>query len=128
MKRLWIAVLFTCASAHAADHVGTCTERTGIDKARCERHSIMAKKCGALRGDAHFSCDREFLIANPLDCNQLTDNGKDKDKDKDKDKGKGKAKASCEAEGNAFKTCEAQLGIAFMKCVKTTTGESPLGH
>lgn len=116
MKNLF-ALLLICvfslpAPGMAAPHVGDCATRTGVEKARCERHTQMAEKCGPLKGEAHFVCDREFLLANPLDCTKLTD----------------KAKTSCEAEVSAFKTCEKNAGLEFMRCVKTTTGESPMGH
>jgi hypothetical protein len=94
------------------EHVGNCAQKEGVDKARCERHSKMAGKCGPLKGDAHFACDRDFLMANPLDCKKLA----------------GKAAEACDAELKAFKTCEANQGREFMKCVKTATGESPMGH
>jgi hypothetical protein len=93
-------------------HVSGCDKKEGIEKSRCERHVKMAEKCGPLKGDAHFACDREFLIANPLDCTKLAD----------------KAADSCVAETKAFKTCEANQGREFMKCVATSTKESPMGH
>lgn len=107
-----IMLLSFAASAGAGTHVSDCDGKDGIDKLRCERHSKMAEKCGPLKGDAHFVCDREFLMANPLDCNKLS----------------AKAADSCTAETKAFKTCEANQGREFMKCVKTTTSESPMGH
>jgi hypothetical protein len=94
------------------EHVGNCAKKEGVDKVRCERHSKMAEKCGQLKGDAHFACDREFLMANPLDCSKFS----------------GKAADACNAEVKAFKTCEANQGHEFMKCVKATAGESPMGH
>ncbi len=96
----------------AQGHVGDCVKKEGVEKARCERHQKMAEKCGALKGEAHHVCDREFLIANPLDCKAQS----------------GKSAIACEAEVKAFKTCEPKAGVEFMKCVKTTTGESPMGH
>jgi hypothetical protein len=93
-------------------HVGDCVQKEGVERARCERHTKMAEKCGPLKGDAHFACDREFLIANALDCGKLA----------------GKSAESCNAETKAFKTCETNQGREFMKCVRTTTGESPMGH
>jgi hypothetical protein len=114
MKILFLsAVLFMlCLAPQSHAHVGACSDREGVEKARCERHTKMADKCGPLKGDAHFACDREFLIANPLDCTKLAD----------------MAKTSCEAETKALKTCEPRQGREFLKCVKTTTGESPMGH
>ena len=97
--------------AHKA-HVGDCGKKDGVEKLRCERHSKMAEKCGPLKGEAHFVCDREFLLANPLICKPL----------------EGKQAEACEAELKAFKTCEAKPGREFMKCVKETAGQSPMGH
>jgi hypothetical protein len=108
MVALCLMLLPTAAVAHTSD----CANKTGTEKARCERHEFMYKKCGPLKGDAHFACDREFLIAKPLDCKKQT----------------GKEAEKCEAEVKAFKTCEPKAGREFMKCVKETTGESPMGH
>jgi hypothetical protein len=110
---LGIAICFTSIHVLAADHVGECTKREGIERARCERHIKMAEKCGSLKGEAHFTCDREFLVANPLVCEQ---------------QGDARSQSACAAEVKAFKTCEPKLGVEFMKCVKATTGQSPMGH
>lgn len=107
-----VAAIFASFTFGASAHVSGCDKKEGIEKSRCERHVKMAEKCGPLKGDAHFACDREFLIANPLDCAKLAD----------------KAADSCVAETKAFKTCEANQGREFMKCVATTTTESPMGH
>jgi hypothetical protein len=96
----------------AAGHVGDCDAKEGVDKLRCERHMKMAEKCGPLKGDAHFACDREFLLANPLGCNGLKD----------------KAVEACNREVNAFKTCQPNVGREFMICVEKTGGQSPMGH
>ncbi|NJR72174.1 MAG: hypothetical protein HC782_03665 [Gammaproteobacteria bacterium] len=101
-------VVSTATFAHTSD----CAKKSGMEKLRCERHVEMAKKCGPIKGDAHFVCDRAFLLANPISCKSLTD----------------KALVACDAEQKAFKLCEPNLGRDFMKCVKTTTGESPMGH
>lgn len=93
-------------------HVGDCVSKEGINKARCERHETMALKCGAVKGEGHFQCDRDYLIANPLGCTNLS----------------GKNGDQCRAEVIAFKTCEANKGREFMKCVREATGESPMGH
>lgn len=93
-------------------HEMNCEQRTGIDKARCERHTVMAGQCGPLKGEAHFACDREFLIANPLDCSRL----------------QGADAQACQAELAAAKTCQAQPGRAFMKCVRDATAADPAGH
>lgn len=109
------AALLTLAAAgnsHANSHVGDCGKKSGVDALRCERHIKMAEKCGPLKGDAHFQCDREFLLANPLNCGSLKgDDGK-----------------ACVAEVASFKTCERQAGRDFMICVKKETGQSPMGH
>ena len=89
-----VALTITPLSFAAGGHVSGCEKKDGIEKLRCERHLKMAEKCGPLQGDSHFACDREFLLANPLECAKLTD----------------KAANSCAAETNAFKTCEANLG------------------
>lgn len=115
-----LLLVVSCASMSLAfsqapskdGHVGNCVQKEGVEKARCDRHSKMAEKCGPVKGEAHFVCDRDFLLANPLDCSKLT----------------GKATEACNAELKAFKTCEANQGREFMTCVRTTTGESPMGH
>jgi len=56
-----LAFLLTTCSAFAQSHVGDCSKKEGVEKARCERHEKMAEKCGPLKGEAHFVCDREFL-------------------------------------------------------------------
>ncbi len=109
---LTIALSSFAAAANAAEHVPACDKKEGVDKLRCERHVKMAEKCGSLKSDDHFACDREFLIANPLDCGKLTN----------------KLTSSCVAEAKAFKTCESNPGRAFMKCVMKTTNESPMGQ
>ncbi len=109
---IFSAALFALLSSGASAHVSGCDKKEDIEKLRCERHIKMAEKCGPLKGGAHFACDREFLLANPLDCTRLAD----------------KAADSCVAETKAFKTCEANQGREFMKCVATTTSESPMGH
>lgn len=106
------AIAFSSSSFAAVEHVSGCDKKEGVEKLRCERHVKMAEKCGPLKGDAHFVCDREFLIANPLDCAKLTDS----------------AANSCLAEIKAFKSCETNQGREFMKCVAKTTNESPMGH
>ncbi len=109
---LTFALSSFAAVANAAEHVPACDKKEGVDKLRCERHVKMAAKCGSLKSDEHFACDREFLIANPLDCGKLSNKSAD----------------SCVAETKAFRTCEANPGRAFMKCVMKTTNESPMGH
>jgi hypothetical protein len=128
-SKIQLAVLVACALALVASllvtalaapavtapkksHVGDCTARTGIARARCERHERMYAKCGPIKGEAHFVCDREFLLAYPLDCSQV-----------------GFADAqTCEAERAAFIKCEPQQGRAFIRCVRTEIDASPMGH
>jgi hypothetical protein len=81
-------------------------------RARCQRHDLMFAQCGPLKGDAHFACDRTFLLAHPLDCSGFT----------------GRDAAKCAAEGAAFKSCEAKPGRDFVACVIDATDESPMGH
>lgn len=96
----------------AQSHVGDCSKHSGITKARCERHEKMFAQCGSVKGDAHFACDREFLLANPLDCRTLS----------------GTDRSACDAEVAAFKACESNPGRAFVGCVRERTKASPMGH
>lgn len=91
-------------------HEVQCENMDGIKLARCERHQKMAQKCGPIKGEAHFACDREYLIASPLDCKKLS----------------GKDAAQCIAEDKAFKTCEPQAGQEFMRCVRKEIDASPM--
>lgn len=100
------------AAAPAAAHEMDCSQRTGIDRARCERHQRMFERCSPVKGEEHFACDREFLLAHPLDCSAL----------------QGDDAKRCAAEVAAFKTCEPQAGRAFMRCVRETIKASPMGH
>ena len=102
----------TAPDKKSDSHLSDCGKKEGINKARCERHEAMATKCSAIKGDAHFQCDRDYLMVNPLDCTKLS----------------GKDGEQCKAEVAAFKTCEANQGREFMKCVRGATGESPMGH
>ncbi|MBL8517935.1 MAG: hypothetical protein JNM76_13315 [Betaproteobacteria bacterium] len=116
MSRIVIAaivlMLLSLLPSHAAAHVGSCDEKSGVEKARCERHQKMFDKCGVLKSEEHFVCDRAFLLANPLDCGKQT----------------GEEKAKCEKEIAAFKICEPQAGREFMRCVRKEAGSSPMGH
>ena len=103
----WLAVT-GCAAHHTID----CSGRSGIELARCERHQTMAAQCGPIAGDAHFACDRAFLLANPLRCDAL---GSDD-------------ATRCAAEAAAFKACEPEPGRAFMRCVGERLKASPMGH
>ena len=103
-----------CAVAAAApqSHVGACDQKDAVEKARCQRHEKMFEKCGAIKGPAHHACDREFLLATPLDCKPFT----------------GDAAKRCLAEGEAMQACKAKEGREFVGCVKEKGGESPMGH
>lgn len=107
-----LLLLATLAALPAAAHVGDCAPLDGVRKARCERHEKMYGKCGPLKGDAHFACDREYLIANPLRCDAFSGNDA----------------IACGKEVAAFKACEPNAGVEFMRCVRRTAGESPMGH
>jgi hypothetical protein len=91
-------------------HEVKCQNMDGIKLARCERHQKLAEKCGQIQGPAHYACDREYLIANALDCKKLT----------------GKDAAQCAAEARAFKACEPQTGQEFMLCVRKEIDASPM--
>jgi len=97
--------------ATAQSHIGNCAQKSGIEKARCERHEKMYARCGPVKGEAHFACDREFLLANPLDCRAV-----------------GTDTSACAAEGAAFKSCESNEGRAFMRCVRDLINANPQGH
>lgn len=112
MKRILATAALLAISTGVAAHGGDCGAKQGVEKARCERHTTMYEKCGPLKGDAHHACDREYLIANPLDCGKLA----------------GEEAGKCAKEVAAFKTCEANQGREFMRCVTKTTKESPMGH
>lgn len=101
---IWIAIP---VQAHNID----CGAKTGIDLLRCERHQKMAAQCGPLTGDAHFACDREFLLSNPLNCQAL---GGDDPK-------------RCAAETAAMKRCEPRAGREFLRCVRDEIKASPMG-
>lgn len=111
-KILLVAILLLTAACQSRPHVSACDARTGVEQARCLRHEKMFVQCGPLKDEAHFACDREFLLANPLQCGAFS----------------GKAAESCRAENAAFKSCEPKPGRGFMQCVRMTTGESPMGH
>jgi hypothetical protein len=110
--RAGLVTALLAAALPAAAHTSDCSPMEGVRKARCERHEVMYKKCGPLKGDAHFACDREFLIANPLKCDGFSGNDA----------------AACNKEVAAFAACEANPGIEFMRCVRKATSESPMGH
>lgn len=101
---LWIAVPGPSWS-HSVD----CTGRSGIELARCERHQKMAAKCGPIQGEAHFACDREFLIGNPLNCKALA----------------GDDARQCGVDLDAVKACQPRQGQEFMRCVRDATLATP---
>lgn len=101
---IWVAIP---VQAHGID----CAAKTGIDLLRCERHQRMAEQCGPLAGDAHFACDREFLLANPLSCQALS----------------GEDPKRCAAETAAMKRCEPKAGREFLRCVRDEIKASPMG-
>ena len=103
-----LLLLATPVPAHTID----CSGRAGIELARCERHQKMAALCGPVKGDAHYACDREFLLANPLACDTLS----------------GDDAKRCTAESAALKACEAQQGRDFMRCAGDRIKASPLGQ
>lgn len=111
LTHLFVSLAATCLLAgNAAAHTQDCTPMKGIQKARCERHDKMFAKCGQVKGEAHYVCDREFLLANPLACDALS--GEDRDR--------------CAAEGKAFKACEAKAGREFITCVRDSLKASPM--
>lgn len=112
MLRFFALICLQLSMSDVIAHVGGCDEKVGIEKARCERHQKMFDKCGVLKGEEHFVCDRQFLLANPLDCSKQS----------------GEEKNKCDKEIAAFKTCEANPGLAFMRCVRKEAGSSPMGH
>ena len=106
-----VVAALACITSSVHAHRIDCTGRAGIDLARCERHQAMAAQCGPIKGEAHFTCDRAFLLAHPLQCKALAgDDGK-----------------RCQAEVLAFKTCEPQPGREFMRCVRDEVKASPMG-
>jgi len=114
MHRIALSALLLSLSfaLPATAHVGSCDEKEGVEKARCERHQKMFDKCGILKGDEHHRCDSDFLRVNLLDC------GKFKDAEK----------AKCDKELTAFKTCDAQHGMEYKRCLRKEAGSSPMGH
>lgn len=97
--------------AQAQDHRFDCDKTAGIENLRCRRHEKMFARCGPLKGEAHFVCDREFLLANPLQCSGLDPADTSR----------------CEAELAAFKSCEVKPGRDFLVCVRETMKASPMG-
>jgi len=106
------AALFlqTFVATYAQAHVGECAKKEGMEQLRCERHAEMAKKCSSIKAEAHYTCDREFLHANPISSTKQTS----------------KTQSACEAREKAYKPCEPKLSGKFMKCVKDAISVSPL--
>ncbi len=116
MKLAFCAALVCAAFSFAANaHIADCTRVEGVAKERCERHTKIAEKCGAIKGEAHYVCDQEFLVANPLNCPKYGAVGQEADAQ------------SCKKELDAVKTCSDKKGREFIKCVSTTAGASPMG-
>jgi hypothetical protein len=112
VRAFLLALAAGSLAAPAVAHGAECSKLQGIDKARCDRHEEMYRKCGPLKGEAHYACDREFLVASPLNCGALQ--GSDAER--------------CNKELAASKACESNAGPDFMRCVRKATGESPMGH
>ena len=110
VRGLGLLALFTLGGAASAHEVD-CKGRSGIDLARCERHTLIAAQCGKITGEAHYACDREALLARPLDCKPYG----------------GTEAQQCEAELAAFKTCQPKPGVEFMRCVRQEAKASPMG-
>jgi hypothetical protein len=96
----------------ATAHEMSCDKRVGVDLARCERHERMFAKCGPIKGEAHFDCDREFLLAQPLDCSKF----------------QGNDAQQCQDELAAAKTCEPKAGREFVRCMRVHTPPAPQGE
>lgn len=111
-RHLPILATLLAAALPAAAHEVDCKGSTGIELARCERHAKVAAQCGKFTGDAHFACDRDYLIANPLDCKALA----------------GDEVQQCKAEIAAIESCKAKpAGREFMQCVKADAKANPMG-
>lgn len=109
------AIIFGALSFAGEAHVADCTRVEGVAKERCERHMKIAEKCGSIKGEAHYVCDQEFLLANPLNCPKYGAVGQEADA------------LACKKEIDAVKTCGDKKGREFIKCVSTTAGASPMG-
>lgn len=106
-----LATLFA-AALPAQAHEVDCKGSAGIELARCERHAKVAAQCGKFTGEAHHACDRDYLLANPLDCKAFT----------------GDEVQQCKAEIGAIESCKAKpAGREFMQCVKADAKASPMG-
>jgi hypothetical protein len=90
-------------------HHGDCSRITGIKQAHCERHEWMYGKCHAIRGEAHHECDRQSILANPLDCAKLS----------------GADVEACRAELEATKNCEDRRGSEFFRCMREALVADP---
>ena len=90
-------------------HIPDCNTLEGLKKARCERHTRMYDKCHEIKGEGHHECDRQFLVANPLDCTTLAG---------------GDAEA-CSAERAAVQACKDETGTAFFRCARDKLRTDP---
>ena len=71
----------------------------------------MAQQCGPLAGEAHFVCDRQFLLGHPLNCQAL----------------QGDDLQRCADETAAMTRCEPKAGREFLRCVRDEIKASPMG-
>ena len=113
MTRLLLGlVLLTCSVVHAqrgGGHIPDCNTLEGLKKARCERHTRMYDKCHEIKGEGHHECDRQFLIANPLDCKALA----------------GRDAQACGAEREAVQACKDETGTTFFRCAREKLRADP---
>ncbi len=104
-----IALGMLCAPLVA--HEFNCAQLSGIDSARCERHEKMFAKCGPIKGEAHFACDRELLLSHSPQCSALA----------------GANVQRCGAEVAALTVCEPRPGSEFIRCGGERIKASPVG-
>ena len=114
MSRLFLSALalFLAPDALAqrgGGHIPDCNTLEGLKRARCERHTRMYDQCHHIKGEAHHECDRQFLLANPLDCKPLA----------------GRDAEGCAAEHDAVAACREQTGTAFFRCARERLRADP---
>ncbi|HEX5162541.1 MAG TPA: hypothetical protein VFV88_12530 [Steroidobacteraceae bacterium] len=110
MRIALAALLFASPPALAQrGHVPECSQFEGIRKVRCERHEKMYDQCHAISGPAHHECDRQFLIAHPLDCTALS----------------GGDAGTCQAEVEAVAACKDREGREFFACARERLRADP---
>lgn len=78
-----------------------CSERGGLERARCERQRHLQAVCGAVPGAARAHCERCFIAANTIPCERY-----------DRDD-----RRRCEAEPEALPACSDGPVEAFMPCL-----------